>query len=132
MTWEYLAGFFDGEGCICICKRGNSHRTLLTINNCNKEVMDKIDFFLLTSSYRKRKVSTFSRKPIYVIDIREQQQIKVILKGMLPYLIVKKRKAELMIEYIDTVGGQSGVPLTQEVINKRKEYADKMTDNYNE
>lgn len=38
MTWEYIAGFFDGEG--SICHNGKGYR--VTIVQTNQEVLDDI------------------------------------------------------------------------------------------
>lgn len=100
----YLAGFIDGEGCICFLKQTRKNRErytpCITIVNTNKEIIEwingKIPYFNLHVSTRPK-----NHKDMYIIETRKQMPIKYILQMMIPYLKVKKEQAELMLEYIN-------------------------------
>lgn len=105
----YLAGFIDGEGCICFLKRvwenGERYTPTITIVNTNKEIMDwlsnKIPYFNLYV-----RAGSKNHKDMYTVETRKQMAIKYILQTILPHLKVKKKQAELMLEYINNrLGG---------------------------
>jgi len=126
MTWEYLAGFFDGEGSIVIAKNGKSFRTKISMSNCNKEVMESIATFLMHPYHFKNGGISTS----YIMEICEQQTIRRVLTKMLPFLIVRKDKAKIMLEYIDGIGSPKA-SLTEDIIQERARFANMIGENDN-
>ena len=120
----YLAGLFDGEGCISILKEKDQrgfksyrYRLRIQITNTNKSVMDwlneRFNFYIT-----ERKDLKKNWKRCWV-GVRHDRKARNLLVEMLPYLKVKKDEALLAIEFQkhkDTVGtsnGASGLTLEQ-------------------
>jgi hypothetical protein len=143
ITWQYIAGFFDGEGCIHVREytrkrvwksKGKgiksrpvsdyyiAHENILNVTigqnikaNLNfhttivqKEVtvLYEIQLFLRengieTAIYVKKKTSlTGVGNEFGVLYFSKWRAVKKFLESVFPYLIVKKEKAALTLEYI--------------------------------
>lgn len=91
----YLAGLIDGEGHISTYKRWIE--PVVGIANCNKKLMEQVRQLvagrIIKTVPRKKKWKTMYQ--VRVVRIRD---IKALLEQVLPFLIVKKRQAELMLE----------------------------------
>lgn len=97
----YLAGFIDGEGCVSITRSNRQHEPhpLIIITNTHHPVIQYIGRLLNTSPYLIVKPST-RHKDIYTIRLNCSADIFVLLEALLPYLIVKRRQAELILQLI--------------------------------
>lgn len=101
----YLAGIFDGEGCISRVdnhgsKGGFMIRTL--IYNTSLELMKWIDFALNTNS---RQVIRNGLKPIYVLSLSGYRAI-LFLQFIVPHLRVKRELANtVMVEFKEAANG---------------------------
>lgn len=96
ISWEYIAGFFDGEGCLSIKNRykGIGYWTL-GMTQKNIEVLETIQEFLGGGHiYKKSDCDCWS------YELYKQQHVRSILEKLLPYLIVKYDKALEVIQYI--------------------------------
>jgi hypothetical protein len=105
----YFAGFVDGEGTISVARTkrresrtGYRFRPYLSVANTNIDVLRS----LLTQCGNGRilcKYSTFrccpDRKELYALDLGAAQMRRV-LPAIQPYLRVKKRQAELLMEFL--------------------------------
>ena len=95
----YLAGFFDGEGCVQIVA---PHRTSLfllqlSVNNTRREVL---------SIFRKRWGGSIvgphnrglNHKPAFTwkVDARHAEKV---LRDLFPFLILKRRQAEVGLKF---------------------------------
>lgn len=102
----YISGMFDGDGNITIqmqktklCQRGYIIRLSIRVDNTNKNVVDYI-----AEVTHVGKIYTFkrsSRKPLYSWQLRRLADIKAIFGQLLPYLIVKRKQAQLASEYCE-------------------------------
>ena len=100
----YIAGFLDGEGTIALYStidyRTNKplYRPCLHIYNTDKEVLtwiaSKIGGNLNTE---KRQQLEWKRK--YILDISSIPHIKQVLILLIPYLHIKRKQAEIVLEY---------------------------------
>jgi len=94
----YLAGIIDGEGTICIVKN-SGHATgktiRLSIANTSVELMKWI--IKRFGGKVARKENGFGRKPIFQWKVDSVLTIRDFLQMTLPYLVVKKCKAETAI-----------------------------------
>lgn len=104
MTWEYIAGFFDGEGTIAKFNNGICHYAI-AITQANEEVLQEIKKFLKFGHVyviKKRKVNW---KDAWILRISDNRQVLFFLKNVLPFLIVKRDKATktvlILKDYID-------------------------------
>ena len=93
----YLAGFFDGEGCITISRiRDKSGSLILMISNTNKTIIKLIaKWFKGDIMYIKQKDN---RKEAWTFKAYSQDA-EIFLKAIYPYLLIKKEQAHIGLEY---------------------------------
>lgn len=99
LLYSYLAGIIDGEGTIRIGKGGTTkYYAAISVGNVNKEVID-----LLTKTFgsktRIEKIRTPSRQSIYRWGTGGNLSVPKIIKSLLPYLIIKKKQAEIVLKF---------------------------------
>jgi len=130
----YLAGIMDGEGCFVIgCyafskKTGVPHfHTTMRVTSTDKILIDWLveNFGGKCSSYTPAQTAKNSRRTPYCWVIHSER-VKHLCEVMLPYLIIKKDQAELMIQMRDTFektrmrkGCQGTQPIEKEVLDLR-------------
>lgn len=90
MTWDYIAGFFDGEG--SITWNGKGYR--ISIAQTNKRVFDKILCGIGFGLILKVKKRRSHWKQSWVYYIAKQEDVLKFLQECYPHLIVKKSLAE--------------------------------------
>lgn len=91
MTWRYVAGFFDADGCIRIKYiRNNRKYPRLQFTNTNLEVLEQIKKFLKTGHIYSRKNSKNS-KTCYDLLIMKHKAVERIAERLIPETIVKKQ-----------------------------------------
>jgi hypothetical protein len=109
MDWAYIAGYFDGEGCVhnTPTKRGTK-TTCLAWYNTHVESLQAICDFMEVGSVRARPEGSSGfggKKPAYELKITNKAGLLHALDNMLPHLIVKRKKAEALkcylIEHVD-------------------------------
>ena len=112
MNDSYIAGFFDGDGCVSIEKKGRHIN--LVIGQRDREVLDCIQQYLGYGTIRFYKGKT----DYHLLYISSMDKIIEFSNRILPYSIVKRRQLELAIEFCKTkrVGNQA---LSVEVKQKR-------------
>lgn len=101
---EYAAGFFDGEGCVCIFipKEPQHYRRLqVQIVNTNEEVLlrFKKTFEGCVNLVEKSKINP-RWKDSYTWTLTGGKAY-TFLNKILPFLIVKKTKVELAIKFME-------------------------------
>lgn len=108
--WAYLAGIIDGEGTICITGRP---RMVVAIYNSNPDLLDwiKLHFGGYVNWTPSRKPEW---KPIGRVQFADSFAIE-ILRGVLPFLVLKRRQAKIVLAYHETRlplegGRRQGVP----------------------
>jgi hypothetical protein len=107
-TKEYMAGLMDAEGCFtitrCFRKASNCYNYLAQIifTNTNPELMKWV-VFNFGGVYKKRKVVS-GNKQAYDWKVTNQKHALSFISTILPYLIVKKAEAVLMIKYYELNG----------------------------
>jgi len=86
ITWQYIAGFFDGEG--SIVHNGKGFR--ITISQTNylvlKTILDFVGFGFIFKNQRRKP----NWKESWVYYIAKQEEVYIFLKNILPFIIVKK------------------------------------------
>jgi DNA-binding CsgD family transcriptional regulator len=107
----YIAGLLDGEGTVTINEtkvrmgkkreRYLSLRPLIKIANTDREVLEWVarqvgGFRFATRNGRESK---HGKRLVYDIVLKKQKDILVFLEMLLPYLIIKRRQAELVVEF---------------------------------
>lgn len=137
----YLAGIIDGEGSIYIGNFSSNPKTGSLYYQTNMEVTntDKllIDWLVeniggRSTIYTAKQTPQNSRKEVYRWIV-SGNLLTHLCHLLLPYLIIKKRQCEIMIEMRKTfekTGMQKGFqgiqPIDQETLILRKKYFDEM------
>ena len=123
-TKAYIAGIFDGEGtcCLALSKTTQLHHSQcyqpnVCISNTSKSLLESIrrDLWLgLVDDGRQEKEQWKRGYKLYF----RQHQIVPFLALILPYLRLKKRQAELLIEFCSLKA--RGTQVTDEAIARRR------------
>jgi hypothetical protein len=104
-NFAYLAGILDGEGTITVTRNRQykrptfQYRVRLAVYNTNKSLIDWLcqEFGGTVSCNKSRIVGS---KDLYVWRLMSLKDIQKLLKECIEFLIVKKRQAELALEFI--------------------------------
>lgn len=135
---SYLAGFFDGEGCLHIhscVRKGGKHRrrykARVTITNTHLPTLQAI-----ASQYGGRVYARIHGRYYVNREIRQswnlnwddQAEVVKVLTTIQPYLIQKKAQVDYFLsEYLSTMKDRKGAyHLTDAEYNKRVEIHDKL------
>ena len=109
----YIAGFLDGEGCITISKhhKGKAIRAQVTLNNSNLKVMQWIHtkLKLETTICVYDTIPGENKKIRYLINISKKSVVQEILEMLVPFLIVKKENAFLILEFLELSTSYKGM-----------------------
>lgn len=115
MTWEYMAGFFDGEGSIGLyLNQGSSdpryksgHKSPSWIRSVSV-VNTYMPILLLFKQFFGGRINRIVKdpkyKPCYQWQVSNKPQVLKVLTTLLPYLQEKRSQAELMIRECSEVG----------------------------
>ena len=102
---HYLAGFFDGEGYIGLhkhkdnrVKKGFTINAMVGITNTNKAILEQIRHTLPYGKIRK-KSETKNNKIVYELIVQDLHGIESFLGHIRYDLIVKRKRAELMLKF---------------------------------
>lgn len=130
----YWAGFFDGEGYIGIYKykqndgyhKSPGYSVVMGLTLTNKKIVEEFGClfkgFQITRREYKRNPNA---KTQYYWQAKGHTAIAV-LKALMPFLKLKKRQAELAIEFYERKGPNPSRPLTNSELQLREEYYQKM------
>ena len=105
----YWAGILDGEGCVTLnvktrsSRRGQTISPRIDIGNTYEPLMNKLARFLRERygcAALNRQTYTVGpvRKPIYRVTISGEKAV-AFLEDLLPYLIVKRKQALIIIDF---------------------------------
>lgn len=122
----YMAGILDGEGSLSIGnysgnrKNGDKHfQVNISVSSTDKPLIDWIydTFGGYRGEYTPKQMSRNGRKQVYRWQC-SSDRLRHICEITLPYLIIKKRQAEILIEMRKTYNGshsQKGKWNTQKI-----------------
>lgn len=111
MSWQYVAGFFDGEGSVGLYQTGGlgNSRFGLSIGQSERnggyEVLCEIRDFLIehgvtTKSIAKSCTSGRRGNPMFTLQLNKLESVRLFLAGTFPYLRVKKVVAQDILRYM--------------------------------
>jgi len=98
----YLAAIIDGEGTISIntgSRPFRQHHPIVYITNTSLGLLQYIKKLLGGGNIKPHQNATAKRRASWRWRLSGYSNIKMLLEQILPYLFVKKRVAELVIEY---------------------------------
>ena len=113
MSKEYLAGLFDGEGCIVLnrfrqakVKKGRIHPTLgfsliVCISNTHLPTLQEV-----REMYGGNIQTTKgTNRPCYTLRLLQGKKVAPFLRDLQPHARIKKSQIDLALEYIDLYTG---------------------------
>jgi hypothetical protein len=125
---NYISGIVDGEGTISITKYNNinnSYRPDVLIPNTNLNLLKYIRDISKIGYIYERPKQKDNWKICYIYRLRKHEYKKFLIP-ILPYLIIKKRQAELVLQYVSLRKGHKYYPLTIEEIEVRENIYDEI------
>lgn len=123
IDWARLAAFIDGEGHISIVRQKQRHKyqvyyLSVSVANTSEDLMVwLLDNTKVGSVVAHHKPKDRKHKLCYRW-ICSTAQAASILRGCLPYFVVKGEQAALALQFQDTMG-RRGAPISVEVIQRR-------------
>lgn len=101
----YIAGIVDGEGSVSMCLRNTKPKhydVKVSISNSSKQLIDYLkNLFPLFNIFTQKDKRNKNWKRRYELYSSSLKNIKIFLESILPFLIVKKEQARLLLEYIE-------------------------------
>lgn len=131
MNISYIAGFFDGEGCISRRMKGDNPRVVVTIAQKSPTVLQEIRRHLGYGRINRVGYSE-GRDYSYRLTIEGKENVSQFLLGVYPHLIVKRPRADIALQLLaisPSLGEQSR--RDRERTRKRVELADKLLETSN-
>lgn len=105
LSKQYLAGFIDGEGYLSVVthsdtrtKRGFTLQPVIAIGSVDKIILDEISKITSGKFQSRKKIK--GNKQLYFLQVQDLEGIKLCLKQILPYLVIKKQQTTLLNEYV--------------------------------
>lgn len=99
----YIAGFFDGEGCVFIARKGQAdvHSGRVVFSNTNHDLLAEIQQALGgVGTLHKAHPGSETQSQVWVLICAEAAS-QVVLERLMPYLRLKRREAETMLDFLD-------------------------------
>lgn len=120
ISTEYLAGFFDGEGCISMNKNFY-HQLQIQITNTNIEILKKYKE-IYGGNIREMKKYGLTKKNIY--QWIDSSNVILFLKNISSFVIIKRNQVLLSIDFLESITNVRGVglKLSQDEIEKRESF----------
>jgi hypothetical protein len=135
----YVAGFFDGEGCIQLVAAMRSHRNgksyprfqlHVSVTQYDPEPLYLMKELFGGNVYQRKSRATKSGKMHHRFDwVATSQVAAQFLAHIRPYLITKAQEADIAIEFAATMGSNSGDTrngIPQEVVRRRFELVEQI------
>lgn len=94
MNWNYIAGYFDGEGSIWASRKGKGLKVTVAFSNTNKESLNKMCEYTKLGSvyptYRRKQQPHW--KQAYLWEIQNHGDALKFIKKVMNLCIIKKKK----------------------------------------
>lgn len=124
-AYRYLAGFFDGEGCLTINKQNRGGRYIsqeykirVIVTNSNIDILNVHKNIFGGKIYIRKAKNGRNHKISYQWHISNQTAYN-FCKTMVKYLILKKKQAELLINFYEKRISNE-YPIKIEELNRRE------------
>jgi len=106
--WAWVAALIDGEGTLTLSRAGSPGllHPCIRITNTNLELLEEIKRHTGMKGifyYRRRDHGRFGHKAQAFVEARGLRLVLSILKNTLPFLIVKRWRAEVAVEYLESI-----------------------------
>ena len=106
---SWAGGYFEGEGSFCVCRRKNGkyYDTSIQASSVDFPLLEHLQKIIGGSIYGSYKPSKSCQKSVWVWNVVSSKQIE-ITQELLPYLVIKKERAELLIEARTIINSRRG------------------------
>ena len=128
LTPQWLAGFFDGEGCVCIRRHGTGWILRVNLTQANHPLLMDVarTFRASYGPYTKTRKTRMGKDSMcYEIGWANRDSLIYILDVLKDHVIAKREQVELAIEFLGT-GVGSGNKFSAEDLYKRYAIMDRM------
>ena len=120
----YIAGFFDGEGCIHARIRNNAQpNAVLTISQKNPKVLywitKTVGYGHVTECYNEKWVRNIWR-------VTGRDKTKSFIKMILPFSKVKKKQLQVGLKLLALIGKPGDHPVSKSNLTKRLKLHNKL------
>ena len=115
-NYQYLAGFFDGEGCISLSRRRQSNKIRIMIKLGNT-IREPLRLFQkeFKGNIRYRRPANPNSKDYYNWFCPSSEWIRFITKVIIPYSIIKKERGQIVLSFLETKKtGSSRISIDEE------------------
>lgn len=129
MSWDYIAGFFDGEGSVYFPLGRNQHYPKMSVVQSQDRgliLLTEIRDFLLSQGIhctlaKPRMTSPLSNHPMHCLDIYGRDSAIMFLKEVGPRLRIKRVISQDIIRFLSAFPSPKGYLLRENrVIQKQK------------
>jgi len=120
MHISYLAGIFDGEGCISVMYSKRGSQWYIPLAQVSMYCQEIVEMF---ADMYGGKVQ--EEHPNYIWRVTGDD-LKVFCTQLKSFVKFKKRHLEIALELLDTFGGLRGRYMTKEVLNRRRILVDEL------
>lgn len=107
LSWQYIAGFFDGEGNISLPQNGDAMTARVSLCQSRERgkvlleaIRDYIAPYGIVSGINRHKIYTITQKPLYRLYINGRDSVRRFLECCFPYLHIKKLEAQDNLRYM--------------------------------
>lgn len=110
LTPEWLAGFFDGEGCICISIHGRYQSLRINITQADHELLQAIKekYGASYGPYRKGRRTRSGRGSVVYEIGWYGNKCRSILELLQPLVIKKAAQVEIALKFLDLMWSRGG------------------------
>lgn len=127
----WAAGFIDGEGTVTIVKETGKnqhgpitrHRVLLSCSQANTRRPLDILAELFGGTVQLQKRPTRVGNPVWTWRVYGGSSVRPALEALLPHLVVKRERAELVLDFARTIRPKNNnhAPLTVDELRRRSD-----------
>ena len=113
LEWAYLAGFFDGDGCVNIATRqqrkgiGPQHYLQIIFSQCNQPILEYWRERVNRGRVYRTAHPDNGHKQLYQWRMFDRDA-EVVLRAMLPHLHIKRKEAQIALKFQRTKREHSG------------------------
>ena len=110
----YIAGLFDGEGCVTLTKSRNHHQPRILISNSDIRVIEWLQTKLPFGRYKAINSKNIRNShTVWVWALGSKDNVKLFLILIRPYLIIKADQADLLLSLLDAEQETIREPITK-------------------
>lgn len=104
-SMDYIAGFFDGEGCVCLVRQSTDiWAAIFSVAQSTRPILEEIrDVLDCGGTICEKKYTGSGERTAYELIYRSTKAIAAA-KLLIPYLRIKRAQAEALVEYYERYG----------------------------